>query len=154
MNEDENKAVTEREILALSTKFRLEIAERLNKIAEDFTMQKKWQLAMTMLVVFICGVTYWSLTVFVAWWVSASHDALMKAYQTIAYHSVIILFEWLACLCADMVDVAQITTVTPGVLAGAQNRKFDDFKFYRLSTRHVLLFFRSACFLHSFVRAN
>eukprot|EP00944_MAST-04C_sp_MAST-4C-sp1_P000645 g645.t1 len=156
MNEDENQAAAEREILALSTKFRLEIAERLNKIAEDFTMQKKWQLAMTMLVVFICGVTYWSLTVFVAWWVSASHDPLMKAYQTIAYHSVIILFEWLACLCADMVDVAQITTVTPGVLAGAQNRKFDDFKFYRLSTRvmYYFSFVRRAFYIPLFVQIN
>ena len=41
--------------LGFSTRFRLEIAERLNKISEDFTMQKKWQLGMTMLVVFICG---------------------------------------------------------------------------------------------------
>ena len=154
--EDENQAATEGEIFALSTRFRLEIAERLNKIAEDFTMQKKWQLGMTMLVVFICGVTYWSLTVFVAWWVSASHDPLTKAYQTIAYQSVIILFEWLGCLCADMVDVAQITTVTPGVLAGAHNRKFDDFKFYRLSTRvmYYFSFVRRAFYIPLFVQIN
>ncbi len=149
-------SVVEKEklILELSTKVRLEIAQKLEKISDDFTMQKKWQLGMTMLVIFICGVTYWSLTVFIAWFASASHDPITKGYQTIVYHSIIILFEWLGCLCADIVDVAQITTVTPGVLTGEHNRRFDDFKFYRLSTR-VMFYFsfvRRAFYIPLFVQ--
>eukprot|EP00943_MAST-04B_sp_MAST-4B-sp1_P000989 g989.t1 len=157
-NKEEEASVEENDknILELSTKVRVEIAQKLEKISDDFTMQKKWQLGMTMLVIFICGVTYWALTVFIAWFASASHDPITKGYQTIVYHSIIILFEWLGCLCADIVDVAQITTVTPGVLTGEHNRRFDDFKFYRLSTR-VMFYFsfvRRAFYIPLFVQID
>ena len=47
---------------------------------------------MTMLTL-ICDIR--SLTVFIAWFASVSHDPITKGYQTIVYHSIITLFEWL-----------------------------------------------------------
>jgi hypothetical protein len=125
---------------SLSVALRLQIADRLSKIADDFSSQKHWQFGMTVLVIFICCLTYWMLTVFVAWWASGSHDPIVKGWQTIVYYLAIFVMEWLAMLCADLIDVAQITTATPGALRAEHSRKFDDFQFYRLSTRVMFYF--------------
>ena len=140
----------------LNAAMRFEIAEELGHISSGFRQKKWWQFCMCMLVIFICMLTYWGLIIFVAWWASGSHDPILKGWQTIVYYVFIFVMEWLAMLCADMIDVAQITTATPGALTAELHRKFDDFQFYRLSTRVMFYFscIRRAFYIPLFIQID